>query len=109
VADDFIKEDWYELYRNALMELRQAMMAGRILETRAAILARVEKLQHIPGLHAEEKLALADARSGLRPLEIEDRRLTSPQQREIAQTALDTLERLSPALQQIDFDSEQRN
>ena len=45
-------------------------MSGRIKDARTEIVLRIEKLQGMPGLHAEEHPALADALSSLRFLEL---------------------------------------
>lgn len=46
-------------------------MAGRIADTRAEIMKRIEALRDIPGPHDEERIALNDALSSLRFLERE--------------------------------------
>ena len=70
--NDYEKEEWWELYKTAVVELEHAKIAGRVQETRTAIVARVEKLQTLPGLHAEERQAIADALNSLRELEREE-------------------------------------
>ena len=85
------QENWVALYRSALIELEHARMAGRIKDARTEILARVEKLRNIPGLHAEEYQAIDDALRSLRLLEQEEERYD----KEVAQRALDeSLEKL---------------
>ncbi len=49
------QEKWVELYKAALLELKQSLMAGRIAEAGAEILKRIEALRDIPGLHDEER------------------------------------------------------
>jgi hypothetical protein len=66
---DSPEEKWIELYTSAMLELKHALMAGRILEARNEIAARIEKLRDIPGLHERELQALADALHNLRTLE----------------------------------------
>jgi hypothetical protein len=55
------EEKWIELYTTAMLELKHALMAGRILEARNEIAARIEKLRDIPGLHEKELQALTIA------------------------------------------------
>lgn len=85
------QENWVALYRSALIELEHARMAGRIKDARTEILARVEKLRSMPGLHADEYQAIDDALRSLRLLELEEERYD----KEMAQRALDeSLEKL---------------
>jgi hypothetical protein len=58
-------EDWVALYRSAIVELEHAKVSGRIEAARNAIVARVQKLHDMPGLHSDERMAIADALSGL--------------------------------------------
>ncbi len=62
---DFDNEKWVEFYRSAMLEFQHSLMAGRISDARAEIMARIEKLRDIPGLHAVERQAIEDALSGL--------------------------------------------
>jgi hypothetical protein len=81
---DYQDENWVALYGLALVELEHAKMSGRIEAAQAAIVARIETLQHMPGLHDDERQAIADALSGIQVLQDEERRynqdarLTSP-------------------------------
>ncbi|MCU1300247.1 MAG: hypothetical protein JWQ87_531 [Candidatus Sulfotelmatobacter sp.] len=68
------QENWVALYRAALVELEHEKIAGRIKVARTEIVARVGKLQNMPGLHADERQAIADALSSLRFLELEESR-----------------------------------
>jgi hypothetical protein len=54
-------EKWTQVYEEALLEVRHAKMRGRIGDARAQILARVERLKNMPGLHAREERAIDDA------------------------------------------------
>ena len=78
---DFEGETWVEIYQKALVELEHATMRGRIGDARTAILARVEKLKDIPGLHAGEHRAIDDALNALRFLEREEERYDENQRR----------------------------
>ena len=87
---EYDNEKWVALYLSAVMEFQQSLMAGRILEARAGIAARLEKLRTIPGLHAEERQALEDAVHGLLTLEREDARP--------AKAALEKLQLIRPRI-----------
>jgi hypothetical protein len=52
---DYEDENWVALYRLAVVELEHARMSGRIEAAQAAIVARMEALQHMPRLHADER------------------------------------------------------
>jgi hypothetical protein len=65
---------WVEIYQQALLELGDAKMRGRIGDARAAIRSRVEKLKDLPGLHSTEYQSIEDALSALRFLEREEDR-----------------------------------
>jgi hypothetical protein len=95
---DTPEEKWIELYTSAMLELKHALMAGRILEARAEIAARIEKLQGMPGLHERELQALADALHNLRTLERIEHQADgdSEQHREAGQNALKKVESLAP-------------
>jgi hypothetical protein len=88
---EYEKEHWVELYRAALVELEHAKMSGRIGDARTEIAARIESLQNLPGLHAEERQALEDALSGLRSVEHEDAEYTAAEERRVAEAALEKL------------------
>ena len=45
------------MHEEALMEVRHAKMRGRIGNARAEILARIDGLKSMPGLHAQEDQA----------------------------------------------------
>jgi hypothetical protein len=61
LAEKYDKESWLALYEAALIELEYATLYGRIKDARIEIVARVEKLQTMPGLHAEKRHAITDA------------------------------------------------
>jgi len=90
---------WIELYTSAMLELKHALMAGRILEARTEILARIEKLREIPGLHEDELRILDDALRNLRTLERLELHADADQHREAAQNALEKLESLGPRIE----------
>jgi hypothetical protein len=69
--ENYDTEEWVTLYRAALVELEDTNLSGRIEAARSAILARLDKLQNMPGLHPNERQAIADALSGLRLLQHE--------------------------------------
>ena len=95
---DYQDENWIALYRLAVIELEHAKMSGRIEAAQAAIVARMEALQHMPGLHADERLAIGDALSGLRVLQDEERRYNQDQKRHAVDNALEKLRYIAPAI-----------
>jgi hypothetical protein len=91
-------EKWIELYTSAMLELKHALMAGRILEARTSIAARIEKLQGMPGLHGRELQALADALCNLRTLERIELHANVEQHREAVRNTLEKVESIAPAI-----------
>jgi hypothetical protein len=85
---DYDKEKWVQLYRAAMLELEHAKMAGRIQDTRTEIAARIEKLNDMPGPHAQERQAIEDALNSLRTLEREEGRHEADERR-VAEAALE--------------------
>jgi uncharacterized protein (DUF342 family) len=96
-------EKWIELYTSAMLELKHALMAGRILEARTEIAARLEKLREMSGLHHRELQTLTDALHNLRTLErIEQQQDGDAQQhREAAQNALEKVKSLAPKIERL--------
>jgi hypothetical protein len=90
-VSDYQDEGWVDLYKSAILELEQAKMSGRIEAARTAIVARIEKLHDMPGLHTDERRAIADALSGLRVLQDEDERYFKDQKRRAVERALEKL------------------
>jgi|SRR5258708_37271721 hypothetical protein len=99
---DYSQESWVELYRHALLELKHSLMAGRLMDARAEIVKRVEKLRGVPGLHAEEKQAIEDALNAMRMLEREEARHAAEQQRNLAYAALQKLQAIEPAIARLE-------
>ena len=91
-------EEWFGLYRSALIELEHAKMTGRIGDAHSSITTRLEKLKEMPSLHMEERQAIQDALNGLRMLEREEERYQADERR-IAERALENLRRLAPKLE----------
>jgi hypothetical protein len=91
------EEKWVTLYHAALVELEHGKMSSRIESARSEIAARVEKLRTLPGLHTDERQAIADALSGLRALELEESRYDADQRRLVLDNA-STTERIPPAV-----------
>jgi hypothetical protein len=75
--EDYQQEDWVALHQSALIELEQAKMSGRIEAAHNAIIARMERLQTLPGLHPEERQAIEDALRSLHFLERAGARFTA--------------------------------
>lgn len=98
---DIPEEKWIELYTIAMLELKHALVAGRILEARTEIAARVETLRGIPGLHEQERQALADALHSLRTLERIEEQADTEQHREAARSVLGKVESLAPSIERL--------
>jgi hypothetical protein len=99
------EKKWVRMYEEALMEVRHAKMRGRIGNARAEILARIESLKSIPGLHAQEDQAIDDALNALRFLEHEEDRYDENQRRESLEVA-SRLQSLGPRIKKYDSVSE---
>ena len=84
-------EKWVEVYREAITEVRQSLMAGRIANARAEIVKRVAALRDIPGLHKYERQAIEDALQSLGFLEREDAAISAEDEKEKAAEALKRL------------------
>jgi hypothetical protein len=68
-VEEYQQEEWVSLYQAAVAEFEQAKMPERIEAAHEEIIARMEKLQTLPGLHPQERQAIEDALFGLRSLE----------------------------------------
>jgi hypothetical protein len=98
---DFQAETWVEIYTLALTELEHAKMRGRIGDARTELVARVEKLKNLPGLHEREYQAIDDAFNALRYLEREEERYDENQRRKALETAARKLESLGPKIKKL--------
>ena len=76
-------------------------MSGRIEAAQTAILARMEKLHTLPGLHPEERQAIADALRGLRFLEREEIRHNEQQKRLAVERSLEKLRSIGTTIQRL--------
>jgi hypothetical protein len=99
---DYRGEKWIEVYEKALTELEHANMRGRIGDARTEIIARVEKLKNIPGLHAREDQAIEDALNALRFLEREEEVYDENQRRKAIETAMRKLQYVGPRIRKLD-------
>jgi hypothetical protein len=99
---DYSGEKWIEIYQNALLELEHARMRGRIGDARAEIIARVETLKTVPGLHAWEDQAIEDALNALRFLEREEDRYDENQRRRALDTAAQKLKSIGQKIKELD-------
>ena len=99
-------EKWVEIYQQAVSELGDAKMRGRIGEARAAIRSRVEKLKDLPGLHSTEYQSIEDALSALRFLEREEDRYDENQRRETLEVVSRKIQSLGPKIRKLDAGSE---
>jgi hypothetical protein len=99
---DYDREKWVEVYITAVMELEHAAMTGRIGDARIAISTRLEKLKHLPGLHAREHQAIEDALNNLRVLEREEKRFAEGEKKRALDEALQKIRSLAPRFQQFE-------
>jgi hypothetical protein len=99
---DYSGEKWIEVYQNALTELVHAEMRGRIGDARTEIIARVEELKKIQGLHAQEDRAIEDALNALRFLEREEEQYDENQRRQALETAMRKLHSIEPRIKKLD-------
>ena len=99
--ESFAQEKWIKLYESALLELKHALLAGRIMDAREEIVKRVELLEEMPGLQPKERQSIADALSGLRSLEREEARYEAGRQREAAEIALQKLSLIAPVIHRV--------
>jgi len=87
------QSNWPEAYCKAIWGLENALVAGYIVEARAEIANRLVELNHLPGLHAEERQAISEALRGLQSLEREDQ---GHKAAEIGKAAWEKLSSISP-------------
>jgi len=74
-------------------------MTGRVDAARIAIIARIEKLQTLPGLRPEERQAIEDALGGLRFLEREEARFNAEAERRAVEESLEKLRSVGHTIQ----------
>jgi hypothetical protein len=104
--EDYQKEDWVSLYQSALIELEQAKLAGRINAAQKAIVARVETLRPLPGLHPEERHAIEDAMRALGFLQREEARFDAEAERRAIDETLERFRSVGPAIKRVSEDTE---
>jgi hypothetical protein len=95
---DYDHEKWVEVYQSALLELEHSLMTGRLVDARAEIVARVEKLRELTGLHSAERHAIEDALKNLCVLEQDEVRYAAEEQRKAVQGALEKLRSIAPTI-----------
>jgi hypothetical protein len=99
--DQYNDENWMETYQKALTGLEQVKMRGHIGATPDELLARIERLKSLPGLHEVERLAINDALHALRFLEqLEDKYDEDQRRRIFARAALE-LQALEPRIKKL--------
>jgi hypothetical protein len=76
-------------------------MTGRVDAARIAIIARIEKLQTLPGLRPEERQAIEDALRGLRFLEREEARFNAEAERRAVEESLEKLRSVGHTIQRL--------
>ena len=99
--EDYQLEYWVSLYRSALVELEQAKIAGRVEAARTAIIARMEMLQTLPGLHPQERQAIEDALRSLQLLEEEEARFDAEAERRAIEESLEKLRSVAHTIQRL--------
>jgi len=95
---DYDQEKWVEVYKSAVLELEQSLIAGRIAVARSEIVKRIEALRNLPGLHGKERQAIEDALNNLQFLKREDAAITAEEERTAAQGALERLRSIEPKI-----------
>jgi hypothetical protein len=73
-------------------------MTGRIDEARTAIIARLEKLRSMPGLHAEEQQAIEDSLRTLCFLQAEEERYQAEEKRLALEKVEKRLRSIAPVI-----------
>jgi hypothetical protein len=101
VMEDLQEQDWVSLYQAALTELEHAKMTGRVEAARTAIIARMEKLQTLPGLHPDEHQAIEDALYGLKSLEREEARFNAEAEHRAVEESLEKLRSVGHTIQRL--------
>jgi hypothetical protein len=76
---------------------QSACITGRIADTRAAVVARLEKLKNMPRFQNQEREAIDDALRGLQVLEREEAASHTEDEQRIIERALANLRPLAPA------------
>ena len=104
--NDYEKQQWFDLYKKAMLELQRAAMTGRIGDARAEIADRLETLKQHPGLHRDEYHAIEDALRSLKVLEQEEARLAAEDKRRLLQEAAQKLEAIAPKFKESDLQGE---
>jgi hypothetical protein len=101
-------DKWIEIYEKALTELEHARMRGRIGDSRSEIMARVEELKALPGLHEREGRAIEDALHALKFLEREEDQYDENQRRQAIETAARKLRPIRAKINKFDDSSPSR-
>jgi hypothetical protein len=101
-VEDYKQQDWVALYQSALIELEQAKIAGRINAAQKAIIARVETLRALPGLHAEERHAIDDTMRALGLLQREEANSDTVAERRAIEETLERFRSVGPAIKRLE-------
>jgi hypothetical protein len=99
--EDYKKEDWVSLYQCALIELKQARIAGRINAAQKAIIARIDTLRALPGLHTEERHAIDDAMRALGVLQRDEASFDTEAERRAIDESLQRLRAIGPTIERL--------
>jgi hypothetical protein len=99
--EDYKKEDWVSLYKCALIELEQARIAGRINAAQKAIIARIDTLRALPGLHTEERHAIDDGMRALGVLQRDEASFDTEAERRAVDESLQRLRAIGPTIERL--------
>jgi hypothetical protein len=101
VMTEHSPEKWVEIYEKALAELEHAKTRGRIGNARDEIVARIQQLKSIPGLHETELQSIRDALNGLNFLEQLEDRFDEGQRRRVLERAKREIQYLAPTIKKL--------
>jgi hypothetical protein len=99
--EDYKQQDWVALYQSALIELGQAKIAGRINAAQKAIIASMETLGALPGLHTEERHAIDHAMRALGLLQREEPNSDADTERRAVNETLERLRSIGLAIKRL--------
>jgi len=99
--EDYKQQDWVALYQSALIELEQAKIAESVNAAQKAIIARIEALRALPGLHNEERHAIDDAMRALGLLQREEADSDADTERRAVNETLEHLRSIGPGIKRL--------
>lgn len=93
------------LFQSAIEELENTRINGRVHDANDAIVARIERLRHIPGLHRSEQVAIEDALRTLRFMEWLGEYYPPAEKSEVTKHAIEKLRSVKPAIHRLKLPS----